>query len=274
MQGIEYDDLDKDFLSNERKIRKNEKEDILDETFKKAEISKVIRSNAGKKVKKKPFLKLGIILLVIAIIAIIIINSLPWLFIKGDLRYGEIQEFYYKNFENKEGHYFNEIDYIFESPCVNCSNYSSNYIGLTKNDFTTIPNSAIITFYVLALLGIIFTIFEIIEKWRNLDSCLVILIHSTFAIASDVIGLYVAYLCIKFLGSYFLLFYNTLFIEASGISNIVVIYPVITILLIISFTIIMIATVVMHINFHEFGKRLKSESTRSVLNTFKFGRNV
>ena len=271
MQDIEDDDLDDDFYSNVRKIRKTAKQDILDETFKKAEISKRLRPKGSKKSVKKPFLKLGVILIIIAVLAIIIINLLPWIFVKYDSRYGTIQESYYIGFENKEDNYFEEINYIFESPCTNCTNHSSNFIGITQDDFTSIPKTATNAFYALVLLGVIFTIFEIIEKWKKLNSENATLIHSTFAIASYIIGVFVTYLCIKFLSSYFLLFYNTSFIEASGVNNIIVIYPVVIILLIISFTIIMIATEVMQINFHEFEKKLLSEKTRSGLSSFRFG---
>jgi len=187
---------------------------------------------------------------------------------------GEVQESYNINFDNNEGHYFNETNYIFESPCTNCSNNSSNFIGLTKDDFTNIPNSVKLAFYGLIILGVIFTIFEVIEKWRNLNSDLVILIHSSFAVFSDIISIYITYLCIKFLGSYFLLFYNTPFIEVSGINNIVIIYPVVIILLLISFTIIIIATAVMQTNLHKFEKRLFSEKTSSALNVLSLGRKT
>jgi hypothetical protein len=268
------DEIDENFFSNFKKSRKTAKEDILDVTFKKAEMSKGLKTKSDKKKAKKPFLKLGIFLIAIAIIVLIIINFLPWIIIKYDSRYGEVQESYYINFDNNEGHYFNETNYIFESPCTNCSNYSSNFIGLTKDDFTNISNSVKLAFYGLIILGVIFTIFEVIEKWRNLNSDLVILIHSTFAVVSDIISIYVAYLCIKFIGSYFLLFYNTQFIEASGVNNIVVIYPVVIILLLISFIIMVIATAVMQVNFHEFEKRLFSETTHSALNAFNYGRKT
>jgi hypothetical protein len=274
MPGREEEDIDDDFFSNIRTKRKTIKEDILDEAFKKAEISKGLRSKEGKKITKKPFLKLGIILIFIAVLSLAVINYLPWMYIKYDVGDETLHESFGIDFKNSEGHYNETIDYIFESPCTNCSNNSKNYLGITKNDFTNIPRLITYAFVSLAILGIIFTIFEVIERKRNLSMELVSLVHSTFAIAAYVVCVFVIFISIKFLGAHFLLFYNRPFIEASGISNIIIIFPVIIILIIISFAIIIIATTVMQINFHEFEKKLLSEKTRSALSTFKFGKEI
>ena len=133
------DDTVDDFYSDIKKSRKALKEDILDETFKKAEISKGLRPKEEKKVTKKTFLKLGIILIIIAIISLVVINHLTWMYVKYDADYGTIEELYYRELVNKEDQSYKEIDYIFESQCTNCSNNSKNYIGITKDDFTNIP---------------------------------------------------------------------------------------------------------------------------------------
>ena len=49
-----------------------------------------------------------------------------------------------------------------------------------------------------------------------------------------------------------MLFYNKSFIEASGINNLVVIFPTALILTIVSFAIILVSISVMRINFYEF----------------------
>jgi len=264
-----------DFFLDVRKTRKKAKEDILDETFEKAEISKGLRPKKEEKGTKKPFLKLGIILIFIAVISlVIVINHLPWMFIKYDAEYGTIQEFYHRDFINEEDHYYEEIDDIFESPCTNCSNSSKNYIGLIKDDFTNIPKTTSYGFITLALLGIIFTIFGIFERIRNFSRELVTVIHSTFAAAAFIVSIIIALSTIKFLGSHFLLYYNKPFIEASGVNDVILIYPVPLILIVISFAIMIIASTVMKINFHEFEKKLVPEKKRSSVSNFKFGNKI
>lgn len=263
MDYREEDVLNGDFFSDVRKIRKTAKEDILDESFRKAEISKGIRPKEGKKVVKKPFLKLGIILIIVAIISLVIINYLPWVYIKYNAEYGTIQEFFYKDFENKEGHYYPKIDHVFESPCTNCSNNSKNYLGITKNDFTDTPEITSYGFIILVLLGIIFTIFAILAKLRDYSLETVSMIHSTFAAATVIISIFIMLLNIKFLGLYFLLYYNRPFIETSGVNNVIMILLVPIIIVFISFAIIFIAFTVMKINFHEFEKKLKLDKSRS-----------
>ena len=270
MHNIEQKAKKEDF-SDIRKIRKSAKEDILDETFKKAEISKGLRSEPDDKVTKKHFLKLGIILIIIAVLSLIIINNLPWMYIKYNSDYGAVEELYYKDFINEEGHYYKEVDYIFESPCINCSNNSTNYIGLTKDDFSNIPKNASYGFITLAILGIVFTIIEVFRKRQNLSINTVTIIHSIFAAASLFIGIVVVLLSIKFIGFYFLLYYNKPFIEVSGIYNIILIFIVPIILIIISYAIIMISIIVMKINFNEFEKKLRSERSHLPYSTDRYG---
>jgi len=262
------EDIDEDFFADIRKSRKATKENILDETFRKAERSKGFRLKEKKKVTKKPFLKLGIVL-IIAVISLVAINYAPWMYIKYDAEYGTIQEFFNRDF--KEGHYYNEIDYIFESPCANCSNNSKTFIGLTKDDFTNIPKTTSYGLITLTLLGIIFMIFGMIERRRNFSKEMVAVVQSIFAAAALIISIFLVFIFIKFLSSYFLLYYNRPFIEVSGVNNVILIFPMPIILIAIFFVIIIIAIIVMKINLHEFEKKLVSEKTRSTLSSFKFG---
>jgi hypothetical protein len=272
MKDHEEEDLDEDFFSNVGKIRKAAKEEALDETFKKAEVSKGMRARGGKNITKKPFLKLGVILIFIAILALVVINFMPWMFIKYNAYCGSVQESYSLDaFRSDDGFFYNEIDYIFESPCTNCSNNSINFMGLIKDDFVTIPETTSCAFYALLILGIAFTIIEIFRKIRNLHGDIVTLVHSLFAVAACIVGVFVMSLYIRFLGAYFLLFYNKSFIEAAGINDLIIIFPATLVLILISFAIIMVTAAIMRINFHEFEKRLTSKRTRSALSNFKFG---
>ena len=269
MAHIEDEATDEEFFTDIRRNRKAIKEDILDETFKKAEISKGLRPQEVKKAIKKPFLKLGIVLIIIAIISLVAINHLPWLYLKYDTDYGTIQELYDRDFKN--GNYYPEIDNIFESPCTNCSNNSKNFMGLTKNDFSTIPKTATSGFYILALIGIIFTITEIIRKIRDFPGGLTSIIHSSFAAAAAVVGIFLAILLIKFLGFLFMLYYNRSFIEAASVDNIVAVCFAPIALMLIAFATIIISITVVKINFSEYEKKLELEKQYSDYSSYKYG---
>lgn len=264
-----YDDINKDFSVDMRTHKKAIKEEILDETFRKAEILKGLRPIEKKEVTKKPFLKLGIVLIIITIISLVAINYTPWIYIKYDAENGIIQEFIHRDL--KDGHYYKEFDYIFESPCANCSNNSKNFIGLSKDDFTNIPKITFYGFIILFLLGIIFIIFEIIERKRNFSIKIVTLIHSTFAAATLTVNMFVIFTLIKFFSSNFLLYLNRSFIEVSGINNIILIFPVPIFIIFISLISIIIAINIMKINFLKFEKKLISEKTHSTLSYLNFG---
>lgn len=262
-------DSDNDSFSKIKESIKNAKDDLLDETFKKAEIKKALRLKEEKKIPKKPFLKLGIVLIIVSLIAIGSVNSLPWVFIKYDTINGTTQESYFKDFS--EGTVYNETTYIFESPCTNCSNSSNNFIGLTLNDFSDIPKLTINAFIILGALGVIFIIYILIDKWRNFSWDTTLLVHSSFAIAANIVSVFIIFILTKFLGSYLLLYYNMPFIESSGIKNITIVYPSTSILIILSATIILFTIVVIQINFREFEKKYLLEKIRSERHYFRFG---
>ena len=269
MDSFEDDNLNEDFISDIKKFRKITKDDILDETYKKAEVSKRVQPKEEKKPFKKPYLKLGFFLIIISILSLIFITYSPWIYIKYDAEYGTIQQFFNRDFTN--GKYYKEIDYIFQSACTNCSNSSKNFIGIIKNDFIDIPRLTSYAFILLLTLGIIFTIFEIIERKRNYNTEKVAFVHSTFAIFSLVISFYLLILIIKFFSVYFLLYYNQSFIEAVYVKNIILVFPVITILFIILFLISIVSIIVMKINFSYFEKKYITEKISSTLTNFKLG---
>ena len=196
------------------------------------------------------------------------------MYIRYSADYGTIEEFYYKGFENKEGNYYEEVDYIFESPCTNCSNNSKNFIGVTKDDFTNIPNMASYGFIFLVLLGLIFTLFELIERMLNFSLEITAMIHTIFAAAAILVSIVIVASCIKFLGLYFLLYYNIPFIEASGVNNVILIFLAPIILIIISLAIIKVTITVMKINFDEFVKKLKSNKPHPAFSSRKNGAKI
>jgi hypothetical protein len=189
------------------------------------------------------------------------------MYVKYDADYGTIQEFFNRDLENG---YFMELDYIFESPCTNCSNNSNNFIGIIKDDFTTAPRMATYGFYILAALGIIFTIIEIIRKKLTISNDLATIIHSLFAGASAVIGLFIAMLLIKFISVYILVFYNKSFIEAADINNLIIICFAPILLIAVSFITFTIGIIVMKLNFSEFEKKLSSERYETSYSTYRY----
>jgi len=270
MAHIEDEATDEDFFRDIRASRKNAKENILDETFRKAEIKRGLKPVEEKSYEKRPFLKLGIVLIIIAIISLIAINYGPWVYVKFDSEYGTIQEFYNRDF--KGSYYYNEIDDIFESPCgINCSSNSKNFIGIEKSDMSSTPRMMFYIFIIFIIMGLVFTIFEIVERKKKFSIEIVNIIHSVYAAITLFIGIFVAYSTMKFFSVYFLVSYNTPFIESNSISNIILIFPIPIFLLVISFMIIMIAETVLKINFYEFHKKIKLEKTPSTISNLKFG---
>jgi len=272
--SLSEEDYEEDYFSDIRRSRKESKEDILDEAFKKAEISKGLRKKEGRIVSKKPFRKIGIALIIIAIFGLIIINFVPWMYIKFDADYGRIEEFYYKDFENKEGHHYDEIDNVFDSPCKSCSSNTSNFIGLSQQDFIEIPKSSSNVFILLIILGIIFTILEILGRLKEISIEIITIIHSIFAASAVFIGIFLIYLEMKFLVAYFLLYHNRPFIETSGVIDLILIYPATLILIVIAFAVIIISTTVLKINYHEFEKRIEENRPRGAFSRFKFGNHI
>lgn len=247
------------FYSEVKSSRKMQKENILDESFKKAERSKGIKSEKTKGITRKtPFPKLGIFFIIIAVVALIIINFLPWFFIRYDAEYGTIQEFYFKDFENKDDSYYQNLENIFDSQCTNCSINSKNFIGITKDDLFDVPKNSSYTFYVLILLGIIFTIISLIDNSRHYSKSKISIIHSSLAAPGVLIGTFIILINIKFLSVHFLTFFNKSFIETSGATNIRFIFFAPLFLIIISTAIVLISIITININLREFAKKRKS----------------
>ncbi len=260
MEDTNEESDDFTFYNEVRSSRKSTKEKILDESFKKAEKSKGIETNDGQDLlKKSHFLKLGVLFIIVAILALVIINYVPWMFIKFDAEYGTINAFFDKDFVNKENEYYLEMDYIFESKCNNCSDNSKNFIGITKDDFIDIPVMSTLASYILIILGIAFTIIEILEQFGKFSRDLIIIIHSLFATAGIIFGTYLIFINIKFISVYFLSYYNTMFIETSGLSNVIFLFLAPLFLIMISIGIIIISIIVININLRGYEKKRRYE---------------
>jgi hypothetical protein len=109
----------------------------------------------------------------------------------------------------------------------------------------------------------------VFERIQKLSKEFVTIIHSIFAAVAFFVSIFITILMINFLGSYFLLYYNKDFIEASGVTDVVLIYPVPLVLIVICFAIMIITTTVMKINFQEFEKKIEQVKSRAAISKFK-----
>ena len=221
------------------------KEEILDESFKKAEISRGIRlpdKKPSKKSYEKTFPKLGVLLIIFAIIGLIFIYNVPWAYIKYDTGEEQVEASIYRNFEGAGSENQQILD-LFRSP---------HYIGLSIDDFTDMPTSASYGFILLIVLGVILTLFGILDKIRNFSLETSIIIHFIFAIVTIVTGTFIVLSVIKILGSHFLLGYNMPLIP--DLSNIILFFPAAFVVVVFGFIIVKLAFTIMRMDFNELQK--------------------
>ena len=159
----EEEDIDRTIAPNSR--REKIKDEFLDDTFNRAKTQPSIRPNVRKINPKKPFLKSGILIIVIALLCLAIVNFLPWIYIEYDNQeFGTVKETftfsYETDFKNEKLETVNlaklnstaigNIYGLFESQC---SDSSSNFIGLSINDFSDNAKMTTYSFFVLILLA-------------------------------------------------------------------------------------------------------------------------
>jgi len=273
MKHSKEDDLNEDFFLT-TKTEKVTKEEILDKDFKKVKDVKEKKSEYKKTNTKKPFLKSGIILVIMALICLVIISFAPWAYVKCDLDYeeGKADKFIFKNYDENDIGYDNEsqkIVNIFESN--NCTSSSCNFVGLNFEDFSNTPKITFYGFGILALLGLIFIIFQIIEKKRSFSVEMFTIAHSIFSTATIIISTFLFILVIKFFGIYFLLYYNDPFITTK---NIVFVSPVAITLLIILAAIIKATFGIMRINCTQLEKNFSAKGSKNPFFIYKGGSKI
>jgi hypothetical protein len=263
----------------EKELKKRDfktKEQILDESFKKAETEKI-----GKPEKKeepvfikKPFIKIGIFITIIAVIGVVYVNFLPLMYINYDTDIGTMEEFFTYDdfrFEQIES---DEISSIFDSTCFNCSKNSDAFIGLTLDDLINTPKFTIYIFIFLAIIGIIFTIFVTISRLKNYSEEKINLGYSIFISLIIITGIIIFVLNVKFLGSHLLYQLNKPFINELGISRAQMFFftPYVSVLFSFVFFIIGIAFMRININkallIDEFNKSQKLEIS------YRYGSNI
>ena len=267
-------DLDEDGFLKIKKIEK-EKEELLDETFKKAELLKKRKKllTREKKDFKKFIPAFGIIFIIIAIVGLFIINYLPWMYIKYyNPGYGEVEDFFYRDFKTKFD--YKEILDLMGSKYNNYSTNSQSYIGLLTEDFIYSPQYSFYGFIALIFSGLISIIFAIIDKSRNFSIKSAILFYSIIAIIEVIIGVYILSLCIRFLGANFLLEYNRPLIENIGLNNVKLLILAPILLIIFAFIIMKGAMVAVDLNFKELEKRKEPDKTSRLFSPNKYRSNI
>ena len=266
--------INEDNFINTKKIER-EKETLLDEIFKRAELSKKKKKLLLKEKKelKRFSPTFGVIFIIIAIVAILIINYLPWMYIKyNNSDQQGIEEFFYRDFKTKYEH--NEILDLMGSKCDNCISNGQNYIGLSTEDFIYSPQYCFYGFIALIVLGLISIIFAIIYKFGNFSINSATLFYSISAILEIIIGVYILSLCVKFLGANFLLAYNKPLIENIGLNDVKLLILAPILLIVFAFIIIKGAMIAVDLNFKELEIRNESDKSPRTFYTYKYRSNI
>ncbi|MCX6666963.1 MAG: hypothetical protein NTV74_01795 [Euryarchaeota archaeon] len=174
------------------------KERILDETFKKAEVSRGLRSpDSGthkKRSYEKTFPKVGLLIIALAIVGLLFISNVPWVYIRYDAGKEATFDGSFENVGNQT------LLNIFKSPY---------HLGLSTDDITYAYSMIFIGFISLVILGTVITIFGILDKFRDFSIETFISIHFIFTTAIIAPSTFIALAGMKILGAHFLFYHNS-----------------------------------------------------------------
>jgi len=249
----EEEEAEKESENKEEKKIYKTKDQMLDESFKQAEILKTDKSKKVDKYisPKKPFIKIGALIIIIAIIGLIIINYVPFLYINYETSDTSIKQYFsYGDFKNDliEPE---KIYSLFESTCIDCSDNSDSYIGLTINDFTDTPKFTIYIFYIMIFIGAIFTIFILVDKKKNFSENTITIVHTIFTAFIILAGIIILFLNIKFLSANLLQKLNNSFLFALDFNKIQMLYFMTYFLIMISTILFIIGLILMKLNLNK-----------------------
>jgi len=176
------------------------KQKILEESFRKANFkteNDKKNKKSEEKLKKRSTSKIGIFLIVISIVSIILMYLGPWVFIQYNADYGSDSVLIFSNTINSDINSKDIIDLL-----------STNYMGVSLGDFQNAPYQISIGFFALIIIGLIFFMFQVIDKFKKFPSETFIIITNLFAVISFMVGIYIIVITMKFIGSYFLFLQN------------------------------------------------------------------
>jgi hypothetical protein len=108
------------------------------------------------KYAKKPFPKLGILIIILAIIGIYLANTGSWLHYSATWKSGSIEEDFYKDLEGTN----NSLIFFFNPP------YSFIH-GMSADYFLESPALALYGLYSLLIIGFVIIFFGLIDKKKN-----------------------------------------------------------------------------------------------------------
>jgi len=242
--------------------RKEEiKETILDNTFKKAESKRSSHSsdkNSEKKSYKKTFPKFGFVLIVCAIIGFIIVSYTPWAYIEYCPETELTTVTIYKDFKIENGENL-QIYGLFQSPY---------YLGLSVGDFGEAATLEIYGFISLIALGVLITIFGILDRMRNFSWEIFIITHFVISTAIIIPGMLIILSVAKFLGAHFIQYHNTF---PESYTNITILFPAAFMLIIFGFIIIKLAFTMMKIDFNKIQEAKEDEAFEETFSSTIYG---
>lgn len=248
---MNYDDeesLDKEFFLNVKR-EKITKDTVLDDVYKRALQKKEKKIKEKTTPKSKPFYKSGIMLLIVAIICFGIVNYMPWFYVRYDGENGTKEQIFYKDFKMEDVNY-EEIQELL------VSNNGTHYLGFSQNDFKKIPATISNYFIGLGALGILFIILQMLDRKLKLSLDSFSVIHSIFSAVTMSIGLVIILIMMRFLSSYILLYYNMpLITRYMNVTNVIVLFPVVFIVVFVAASIVKVSFSIMKINFREIEKK-------------------
>ncbi|MCJ7570856.1 MAG: hypothetical protein MUO82_03130 [Candidatus Thermoplasmatota archaeon] len=263
---LENENFEEDLLIK-KQDKKILKEKILDENYKKASMRiNKIKTEEKLKSKKKPFFKLGLILIIFGLICLLIINFIPWAYAIYDNKTSNLENneiFYYSD---KIDNFSNDTNFssFFESKD------SYKYLGVNSYTLKLTSSAQSFIIYEIIALGCFFTIIGIFIKGIDFSIEKYKLFHCFFALITTILGIYLIFITIKFMGANILVFYNANFIS-DNIQNLAFIFISPIALLFITSGLIYMTFTVLKINFNDFEKIFEEKKKNKSLKILNYG---
>jgi len=234
------------------------KERILDETFKKAEVSHGLRSSDSGTHKKrsyeKTFPKVGLLIIALAIVGLLFINNVPWVYIRYDAGKEAVFDSSFENVGNQT------LLNIFKSPY---------HLGLSTDDVTYAHSMIFIGFVSLIILGIVITIFGILDKFRDFSIETFITIHFIFTTAIIAPSTFIALSGMKILGAHFLFYHNSNLILDPKLAFLF--FPAVVIAVVLGLIVIKLMFTVIRMDFNALQKIKENETSEPPFPHYSLG---
>jgi hypothetical protein len=268
---------DENFFKRRRIDKEQYKQEILDQTFLKTQLagpSSIKPKGDLKKSRKKPIIKTGFIVIILALFAIIAGQFLPWMYLKYDGVTNCAEYFVNRNFEIWGCDIEDvspEVINLFSSPTSNQGRYSGSFIGISINDFTNIPKTLFYIFLIVIIISLVFSIYILIDRSKKFDLDNKSMVYSIYATSCILLCIIVLSFSLKFIASYLMLYLNQANIQSIGINDARIVYIVPFILIILTSIIIKSFLTVMKLNYRDIDKRIEKENCERRFQTYKFG---